>query len=129
MGFAGMVAAGMGYQVTLADLEAEALLFAQYNVPGAEARRLDWRSDRLGRRFDLIIGADVLYDRKQWEYLEPFWREHLATGGAVLLGEPGRQTGDLCIEWIGGREWELERFEEKVATRERGIRLFRLTAL
>jgi predicted nicotinamide N-methyase len=129
MGFAGMVAAGMGYQVTLADLEAEALLFAQYNVPGAEARRLDWRSDRLGRRFDLIIGADVLYDRKQWEYLEPFWREHLATGGAVLLGEPGRQTGDLFIEWIGGREWELERFEEKVATRERGIRLFRLTAL
>ena len=126
MGFAGMVAAAMGYEVTLADLEPEALLFARLNAPGARARRLDWRSDRLGERFDLIIGADVLYDRKQWEFLEPFWRAHLAEGGSVLLGEPGRQTGDMFVDWIAQREWKLERFEEKVATRERAIRLFRL---
>ena len=126
MGFAGMVAAGMGYEVMLADLEPEALLFARLNTPGARARRLDWRSDRLGERFDLIIGADVLYDRKQWEFLEPFWREHLAEGGTVLLGEPGRQTGDLFVEWIGGKGWGMERFEERVATREKPIRLFRL---
>jgi predicted nicotinamide N-methyase len=126
MGFAGMVASAMGYRVMLADLEADALLFAQYNAPDGEARRLDWRTDRLGRRFDLIIGADVLYDRKQWEFLEPFWRAHLSSGGEVLLGEPGRQTGDLFIEWIGGRGWELSRFEKKVVTREKAIRLFRL---
>lgn len=127
MGFAGMVASAMGYRVVLADLEADALLFAKLNAPEGEARRLDWRGDRLDRRFDLIIGADVLYDRKQWEFLEPFWRAHLASGGAVLLGEPGRQTGDLFIEWIGGRGWRLERFEQKVATREKPIRLFRLS--
>jgi predicted nicotinamide N-methyase len=127
MGFAGMVACEMGYRVMLGDLEADALLFAQYNVPQGQARRLDWRSDRLGQRFDLIIGADVLYDRKQWEYLEPFWREHLKSGGQVLLGEPGRQTGDLFIEWIGSRGWKLARFEQKVATREKAIRLFRLS--
>jgi predicted nicotinamide N-methyase len=126
MGFAGMVASAVGYRVMLADLEPEALLFAKLNAPAAETRQLDWRSDRLGRRFDLIIGADVLYDRKQWDFLEPFWREHLAIGGTVLLGEPGRQTGDLFIDWIGERGWSLERFEQKVATRERAIRLFQL---
>jgi predicted nicotinamide N-methyase len=129
MGFAGMVASAVGYRVVLADLEPEALLFAQMNVPGARARQLDWRRDRLEERFDLIIGADVLYDRTQWDFLEPFWRAHLAKGGAVLLGEPGRQTGDLFVSWIAGRDWKLERFEEKVSTRERGIRLFRLTRL
>ena len=126
MGFAGMVAAAMGYRVMLADMETEALLFAQVNVAGARTRRLDWRVDQLSERFDLIIGADVLYDRKQWEFLEPFWRAHLAEGGSVLLGEPGRQTGDLFVDWIVDRGWKLERFEETVATRERGIRLFRL---
>jgi predicted nicotinamide N-methyase len=126
MGFAGMAAAAAGYRVMLADMEAEALLFAQLNVPCARTRRLDWRRDRLGERFDLIIGADVLYDKTQWEFLEPFWRAHLASGGTVLLGEPGRQTGDLFVEWIAGRGWSLSHFEEKVATRERGIRLFRL---
>ena len=126
MGFAGMAAAAMGYRVMLADMETQALLFAQLNVPRARTRRLDWRRDRIGERFDLIIGADVLYDRTQWEFLEPFWRAHLASGGTVLLGEPGRQTGDLFVDWIAERGWRLERFEEKVATRERRIRLFRL---
>ena len=126
MGFAGMAAAAMGYRVMLADMETEALLFAQLNVPGARTRRLDWRRDRVGEQFDLIIGADVLYDRKQWEFLEPFWRAHLASEGTVLLGEPGRQTGDLFVDWIAARGWKLDRFEEKVATRERAIRLFRL---
>jgi predicted nicotinamide N-methyase len=126
MGFAGMVASEVGYRVLMADLEPEALLFAKLNAPDARTRRLDWRSDQLGERFDLIVGADVLYDRKQWEFLEPFWREHLKEDGAVLLGEPGRQTGDLVGGWIEGG-WKLARFEQKVETRERGIRLFRLT--
>jgi len=96
------------------------------NVACGRTRRLDWRRDRIGERFDLIIGADVLYDRTQWEFLEPFWRAHLASGGTVLLGEPGRQTGDLFVDWIGGRGWGLARFEEKVKTREKPIRLFEL---
>jgi len=44
----------------------------------------------------------------------------------ALLGERGRQTGDLFVDWIAARGWKLDRFEEKVATRERAIRLFRL---
>jgi predicted nicotinamide N-methyase len=126
MGFAGMVAQAAGYRVLMADLEPDALLFARLNAPGARTRQLDWRRDRLDERFDLILGADVLYDRKQWEFLEPFWRAHLAKAGSVLLGEPGRQTGDLFAQWIEQRRWRLERREEKVAMRERPIRLFLL---
>lgn len=131
MGLSGTVAARLGHSVLFADLEAPALLFARLNslenIEHSRARRLDWRTDRLGERFDLILGADILYERKQWDYLEPFWRAHLQPTGSVLLGEPGRKTGDLFVDWIVGRGWRLEEFAEPVETRSRPIRLFRLT--
>jgi predicted nicotinamide N-methyase len=130
MGLAGTVAAALGHRVLLADIEADALLFARVNAmqfdPRVRARRIDWRRDRLGERFDLILGADVLYDRSQWEHLDAFFRAHLAPGGSVLLGEPGRQSGELFLTWISARPWKLERAEQRIATRERAIKLFRL---
>ena len=130
MGFTGMVAAALGAHVLLADLEPPALLFAQLNAlqysTNVRARRTNWRTDRLGERFDLIIGADILYEKTQWEFQEPFWRHHLAPEGTVLLGEPGRQTGDLFLHWIKPRGWELERFAESVPTRAQPIRLMRI---
>jgi predicted nicotinamide N-methyase len=128
MGLAGTVAAAMGHQVLLVDIEAPALLFARLNTLPytlrTRVRRLNWQTDRLDERFDLILGADVLYERAQWEYLEPFWRAHLNDDGAVILGEPGRGTGDLFGEWITQRGWTLTQREQPVATRARPIRLF-----
>lgn len=129
MGLTGTVAAALGYDVTFADLETPALLFVRLNsLPYAdrvrEIRKLNWQTDSLGRRFDVIVGADILYERKQWEFLEPFWRAHLSPGGQVILGEPGRQTGDLFGDWILSRGWRLVRHEIKVETREAPIRIF-----
>ena len=133
MGLAGTVAARLGMRVLFADLEPPALLFAQLNsLPDAErvrAHRLNWQSDRLDEEFDLIIGADILYERKQWDFLEPFWRAHLARGGTVLLGEPGRQTGEMFIDWIAGKGWSLQQHSEPVATRATPIRIFELKPL
>jgi predicted nicotinamide N-methyase len=130
MGFAGTVAAMLGHRVTFADIETPALLFARLNSIAyrdrVRIRRIDWKRDRLGEKFDLILGADVLYDREQWEHLEPFWRAHLCTAGVVLLGEPGRQTGEMFDDWIRSRGWLMERSEQRVSTRELPIRLFRI---
>jgi predicted nicotinamide N-methyase len=133
MGFTGMVAAALGADVLLCDLETPALLFARLNAlqysTRVRARRTNWRKDRFDERFDLIIGADILYEKSQWEYQEPFWRHHLTREGTVLLAEPGRQTGDLFLHWIKPRGWQLERFEESVPTRAKPIRLMRLRPL
>ena len=77
-------------------------------------------------RFDLIVGADILYDRTQWQHLEPFWRHHLAPGGRVLLGEPGRPTGGMFLDWLKGKGWAVAEFEQPVPTRDRPIRVFEL---
>jgi predicted nicotinamide N-methyase len=131
MGFTGCVAAALGHHVTFADLELHSLLFALLNSlhwrPRVDIRRLDWQKDRLKRSFDQIIGADILYERSQWEFLEPFWKQHLSAGGRIILGEPGRQTGDAFSDWILPRGWQLSRHEEPVPTREQPIRIFVLT--
>jgi len=131
MGLSGTVAALLGAGVLFADLEAPALLLARLNsLPWASrvrTRQLDWRSDKLGERFDLILGADILYERKQWEHLEPFWRAHVKSNGHVLLGEPGRPTGDQFPEWIRERGWEMQTVEQPVPTRAKPIRLFLLS--
>jgi len=128
MGLTGTVAAASGAKVTFADLSPEALLFARLNsAPFAErvrTRQLNWRTAKLEERFDLIIGADILYERAQWMYLEPFWRAHLKPGGTILLGEPGRATGEYFIDWIAGWPWIMKQAAQKVPTREKPIRLF-----
>ena len=130
MGFPGMVAASLGHQVLFADLEQPALLFAKLNSlaydPPARTRQLNWEMANLNERFDWILGADILYARKQWEYLEPFWRAHLSEGGSVLLGEPGRLTGELFPAWITARGWSLKLHEQIIATRAKPLRLFEL---
>jgi predicted nicotinamide N-methyase len=129
-GLSGTVAAALGARVLFADLEPPALLFAALNSAPWRARvrtrQLNWQRDALGERFDLILGADILYERKQWDFLEPFWRRHLAPGGTVLLGEPGRQTGDGFVEWIAPRGWRLESIVQPVPTREKPVRMLAL---
>lgn len=130
MGLTGTVAAAMGAKVLFADLEPEALLFARLNAikyhNRIRTRRLNWQTARLSEQFDLIIGADILYDKTQWVFLEPFWRRHLRAGGTVLLGEPGRQTGDLFLEWIKPYPWSLTQVKKNVSTRSAPIRIFQL---
>lgn len=130
MGLTGAVAARLGAEVTFADLEPVALLFARLNSFADRGRchyrRLNWRTDTLKDRFDLILGADVLYERQQWEPLDKFFRQHLAPGGAVVLGEPGRVTGDDYPAWIIPRGWKLECFTQTPAG-GKPIRVFQLT--
>lgn len=133
MGLTGTVAAGLGAHVLFGDLEPDALLFARLNsLPFADrirTRRLNWQKARLTEQFDVIIGADILYERIQWPFLEPFWRGHLKPTGTVLLGEPGRQTGDLFLDWIKPHPWSLTQLKKTVPTRTAPIRIFELKRL
>jgi predicted nicotinamide N-methyase len=130
MGFGGMVAAALGANVLFADLESDALLFARLNsLPWADqvrTHRINWREDRLDESFDLILGADVLYDRKEWEFLDRFFQAHLKSKGTILLGEPGRQTGDLFPDWIRQRGWNLDQLHQPLPGKSRPVRIFKL---
>ncbi|MFC3078344.1 class I SAM-dependent methyltransferase [Phenylobacterium terrae] len=111
MGMAGAAMAMLGARVTLGDIDTAALLFARLNtLPWADrchVARCDWRGEDLPGPFDLIVGADVLYEVSQWPHIEAFARRRLAPGGALVLGEPGRPTAKGFRAWLQDRGWTV----------------------
>lgn len=130
MGLSGTVAAALGARVLFADLETPALLFAELNsLPWrsrVRLRKVNWQAQDLEERFDLVLGADIIYERAQWQYLEPFFRRHVGGRGRVLLGEPGRPAGEAFPAWAASRGWSVERFDERLAGREQPIHILSL---
>jgi predicted nicotinamide N-methyase len=109
IGFAGAYAASQQATSMLADAVKPALLFAQLNVwpwrNVATIRQLNWITDRLEQRFDIIVGADIIYDLQDWQHLIDFWMFHLEENGIVLLTEPTRRCCDSFQDWSRVRGW------------------------
>jgi ETFB lysine methyltransferase len=102
LGLAGIAAARAGGMVTLTDIDPDALLFAAenaaLNLEPAQLERviiapMDWRSPVPQTQFDLVIGADIVYERRFFEPLLALLPHVITTGGAVLLAEPDRAVG------------------------------------
>ena len=101
LGLAGIAAARAGADVTMTDYDRDALLFARWNAAvnlGASATGhvqilpLDWR-EPAATTYDIILGADIVYERRHFAPLWRFLSAALKPGGYVLLGEPDRQMG------------------------------------
>jgi len=102
LGLAGIAAAHAGARVTFSDYEPDALLFTRFNVftnlgeagsASTDVCLLDWRDSSLAGQYDVILGADILYERKVFTALAALFRRMLQPGGYVLLSDPNRSTG------------------------------------
>jgi predicted nicotinamide N-methyase len=102
VGLAGIAAARAGATVTLTDYEHDALAFARWNVdanlsPGQRSqvslRLWDWRAPDSPGVFDVLLGADIVYERRAFAPLLHLFRQTLAPGGYILLAEPDRTPG------------------------------------
>jgi predicted nicotinamide N-methyase len=111
MGLTSAAAAAAGAKVVMADLEPLALLLARLNTlpwrNQVTARRVNWQTDLLNTKSDLIAGSDIIYEQSQWPTLENFWRIHLAPGGILFLAEPSRQTAEQFPAWMTERGWNV----------------------
>jgi predicted nicotinamide N-methyase len=92
LGVASLVAARAGADVLATDAVPEALVFAAHNLRGTGARtaRLDVRAPGEPGSFDVVMAADLLYDRGNVEPLLAAVPRLLAPGGEVWLADPGR---------------------------------------
>jgi len=106
-----IAAALEGADALATDWSEDALRFARANAErnGAaiETARVDWRRpDALLRRapFDLVLAADVLYERRNADLLLPLL-PHLAD--EVLLADPGRPAERAFLDRAAAT-WRLE---------------------
>lgn len=83
LGICGLCAARQGLRVIISDNNEDALLFTQINIlqnqlqDMAEVANIDFTTDTLDRRFDIILGSEVLYQEKAYQPLNAFLSRHI----------------------------------------------------
>lgn len=104
-GLPGIVCGLKGASVTFSDRKPEALELAETNARLSGVKNIscflaDWRNFHLNRRFDWIIGSDILYDPKFHSFLAEIFQAHLKPGGHLLISHPGRPaTFRFAKDW------------------------------
>ncbi|MCX6379421.1 MAG: methyltransferase domain-containing protein [Armatimonadetes bacterium] len=112
LGFAGMVAQSLGGNVCQTDHQLGALTIARWNaqkngITEIEYRLADWRDWNSKKKYDVILGADILYDRKMHFYLEEIFRHYLRPKGCLLLSDPKREQAFQFITHLENRGWRF----------------------
>ncbi|WP_291320473.1 methyltransferase [Desulfonatronospira sp.] len=101
VGLSGLAAAARGHKVLITDNNLDALLFAKINIlqnnlqDNAAVHAVDFTADQLPRRFDCILGAEILYHDKSYPPLLRFLGEHLETSSVseiILASSKARKS-------------------------------------
>jgi len=112
VGLAGLMARHLGADVWQTDHHADVLLLAQENarqnaVVPPEQFIADWRNWKHAPQYDLILGADILYERAMHQHLAPIFHANLAPGGTVLLSDPSRPQALEIIASLEDEGWQI----------------------
>lgn len=99
LGLPTLVALARGYAVVASDYDADALAFvaesARLNGLAPPALRfVDWRLRYDELRFDRIVAAEILYERRSLAAIAEFIRYHLRPAGEALIVDNNRPTAD-----------------------------------
>lgn len=118
VGYVCAVAAARGFDLLATDYYPEALEFTQVNLarnglPVATTRLVDWRRlpDDLGA-FDLVVAADVLYERAYPALIASAIELALKPDGLALVADPGRPGARPFQEACRRRDLAIERLPQ-----------------
>jgi methyltransferase-like protein 23 len=134
-GLPGIVAASFGARVVQTDAEAQALELCRANgaaneIGGIEYRLANWTTWTDTARYDLIIGADVIYAERMHPHLRHIFETNLAPGGRILLADPFRSASLRLLEALESDGWTIALSKwsvgEEIAPRPIGV--FELSA-
>lgn len=104
VGLPSVTALAGGAEVVATDYYEAPLDFTAYNSRTNTGKEpdtvlLDWRDPPEDiSRFDLVIGADVLYEARDCFALADLVPRLLASGGEALFADPGRNTATVLLE-------------------------------
>lgn len=112
VGLAGLMAQHLGAAVWQTDHRADVLLLAQENaqqngVVLPHQFIADWRNWNHTVQYDLILGADILYERAMHQHLAPIFRDNLAPGGTLVLSDPSRPQALELIAAMEDAGWQI----------------------
>jgi SAM-dependent methyltransferase len=99
VGLVSVVASIAGWNMTATDYDPDAVAFAALNAERngaslAGAQLLDYREPLGSPAYDLVLGSDLLYERKKGEPVARWVASALRPGGYALLSDPNRSAAD-----------------------------------
>jgi ETFB lysine methyltransferase len=137
LGLTGIAAATAGAEVLFTDYEEDAVAFAAWNArtnlfPAAFARSsfraADWRSPDQFGACDIVLGADIVYERRNFEPILACLETTIGDAGEAWLAEPDRAMGYDFFTLARERGWQVtaEMFMKERRGRISAVRLARL---
>ncbi len=106
VGLVSLAAAGAGWSVIASDYDADAVTFAVHNATAngliVTGRILDFVYEPPDREYDLILAADLLYERRYAQPLARWIAAGLSPQGRALVGDPNRSAADEFTEVCAG---------------------------
>lgn len=102
VGLPGIVAASHGAIVTQTDHDPQALQLAACNavlnnVAGIRMEQGDWFAWANPARYDLILGADIVYDDADHAAILALFDTLLESSGRIVLADPGREQQSAFV--------------------------------
>lgn len=112
VGLPGLVAHTLGAQVWQTDHDTHTLALAAHNahqngVTGVTQFQADWRAWDHAEQYDLLLGADILYERAMHPFLEPIFQRNLAPGGQLFLTDPCRPQAFEFATHLENQGWRF----------------------
>lgn len=134
-GLAGIAAKMTGALVTQSDFIEAAFSFIRVNclrnqVPVGKFLWADWRNfPDVPAQYDIIIGADILYEKTVHSDLVKVFQQVLKSDGTVYLSDPGRGFGRQFVSDLTVSGWENIQVQIPVFYEEQTytIDIYRLT--
>jgi predicted nicotinamide N-methyase len=130
LGLPSLAAALAGATVVATDWAADALVLlrrnAERNAAVVTTTLLDWRepAELGGRRFDLVLAADVLYEERNAAPLVTLLPDVVAADGEALVADPGRRHAELMLDGIVTAGWSVEEIADELIPRGAVYRLW-----
>ena len=117
VGLTGLVAAARGAEVWFADRERVALEFVKASLEQNGLRghtiAVDFVRDRPARRFDLVIGAEIVYEPAAYEPLAAFLDAAVAPHGELLLTDAFRADATTFFATLEARGFRGRRIPRR----------------
>ena len=114
LGLTGLVAGGLGAEVWFADREQAALEFVRASavknaIERFEIVKADFLRDSIDAEFDVLLGAEIVYDPLAYRPLADFVDRHLRPGGSFYVTDAFRADAEVFFDELRRRGFSGER--------------------
>jgi predicted nicotinamide N-methyase len=113
LGLVGIAVVAIGGDVLFTDNDSHALRFTRVNFKrnfnrSASVQLLDWRNSGNSNSFDIILAADILYEKRWLRPVLDVLENKLAPQGSAYIAGPDRTVSRGIYEMIEGRKWKRQ---------------------